>query len=449
MNRFLRIFLFAFLLLFHRKVDAQNHLERYIVQGLASNESIKQQQFILEKNLFALQEAKALFLPNVNFNTTYTLAGGGRTVDFPVGDLLNPVYGTLNKMTGTNDFPSLQNQSILLNPHNFYDLKVRTTYPIINAEIAINKKLKSQQYDLQKIEIDVFKRELVKDIKVAYYQYLQATEAIKIYENALVLVNENVRVNNSLYNNQKVNRTALSRSNNEVLKMTSQITNAKQKQNNAKSYLNFLLNHPLDNEVLVDKIEAIPMQNLNIEASLINREELQKLNTAKVINESLLSLANSAKMPKLNSFLDLGSQGFDFKVNNKTPYYFLGLSLEWNIFSGDKNKAKVNQAIADGKALESQTNYVEQQLALQLKLAINAFSMAITDYQTALAQVKTSEDNYRDMLRLYKEGTVLLIELLDAQNQLISAQLQTSISLFDTWIKQTEIERANASFTIK
>ncbi|GGD79765.1 hypothetical protein GCM10011514_49700 [Emticicia aquatilis] len=449
MNRFLRISIFAFLLLFHRKVDAQNHLEKYITQGLASNESIKKQQFILEKNLYALQEAKALFLPAVNLNTTYTLAGGGRTVDFPVGDLLNPVYGTLNKMTGTNDFPSLQNQSILLNPNNFYDLKVRTTYPIINAEIALNKKLKSQQYDLQKIEIDVFKRELVKDIKVAYYQYLQATEAIKIYENALVLVNENERVNNSLFNNQKVNRTALSRSNNEVLKMTSQIKNAKQKQNNAKAYLNFLLNRPLDTEVLVDKIEAIPIQNLNVEASLTNREELQKLNTAKAIYESLLSLAKSAKMPKLNSFLDLGSQGFNFKVNNKTPYYFLGLSLEWNIFSGDKNKAKVSQALADGKALEAQTNYVEQQLALQVKLAINAFSMAITNYQTALSQAKTSEDNYRDMLRLYKEGTVLLIELLDAQNQLISAQLQTNISLFDTWIKQTEIERANASFTIK
>ncbi len=449
MSRFLSTFLFAFLLLFNRKVDAQNYLEKYIVQGLASNESIKQQRFILERNLYALQEAKALFLPSVNLNTTYTLAGGGRTVDFPIGDLLNPVYGTLNKVTASSDFPTLQNQSILLNPNNFYDLKVRTTYPIINAEIAINKKLKSQQYDLQKIEIDVFKRELVKDIKVAYYQYLQATEAIKIYENALVLVNENVRVNNSLYNNQKVNRTALSRSNNEVLKMTSQITNAKQKQNNAKSYLNFLLNRPLDTEVLVDKIEAIPIQKPDTETSLTNREELQKLNTAKAINESLLSLANSAKMPKLNSFLDLGSQGFYFKVNNKTPYYFLGLSLEWNIFSGAKNKAKVSQAIAEGKALESQTNYVEQQLALQLKLATNAFSMAIIDYQTALAQVKTSEDNYRDMLRLYKEGTVLLIELLDAQNQLITAQLQTNISLFDTWIKQTEIERANASFTIK
>jgi hypothetical protein len=48
--------------------------------------------------------------------TDYFMAGGGRTVDFPVGDLLNPVYTTLNQLTGGNNFPQVTNQSILLNP---------------------------------------------------------------------------------------------------------------------------------------------------------------------------------------------------------------------------------------------------------------------------------------------------------------------------------------------
>ena len=43
------------------------------------------------------------------------------------------------------------------------------------------------------------------------------------------------------------------------------------------------------------------------------------------------------------------------------------------------------------------------------------------------------------MFRLYKEGQALFIELLDAQNQLVTAKLQLNISLFDTWIKATEI----------
>ena len=428
---------------------AQQQLDKYIQYGLVNNESIKQQQFVLEKNLYALKEAKSLFLPNVSFNGGYTLAGGGRTVDVPIGDLMNPVYSTLNQLTASNNFPQVKNQNILLNPNNFYDVKLHTIYPIINAELVYNKKIKSQQYDLQKIEIDVYKRELAKEIKIAYYNYLQATAAIQIYENALLLVKENERINTSLFNNDKVNRTAVIRSTNEVTKISAQLNTGKQTQANAKAWFNFLLNQPLTTEVLTDPINDIPDVSIVNDTAVNKREELLKLNTAKAINDNLIELANVYKKPKLNSFLDIGSQGFDFKVNNKTPYYFFGLSLEYNIFSGGKNKYRVKQAEADSKNITSQTSYVEQQLGLQVKISVNTFKAAVINYQAAVSQVSASEKYYKDMLRLYKEGTSLFIELLDAQNQLVSARLQANISLYDTWIKQAEIERANAGLIIK
>jgi outer membrane protein TolC len=428
---------------------AQNNLENYVLQGLENNESIKQQQIVLNKNLYAFQEAKSLFLPNVIFNTTYTVAGGGRTVDFPVGDLLNPVYKSLNQLTASRNFPEVQNQSILLNPDNFYDIKFRTTYPIINAELAYNKKIKSQQYDLQKIEIAVYKRELAKEIKIAYYNFLQTTEGIKVYENALLLVNENLRINTSLFNNQKINRTAVVRSTNEVTKITAQLNAAKQNQANAKAYFNFLLNQPLLTDITIDNITSIPDATIIADTTVNKREELLKLSAVTAINKNLIGLTNTYKTPKLNSFLDVGSQGFDFAINNKTPYYFVGLSLEWPIFTGGKNKYKVKQAEADLKVTESQISYVQQQLALQVKVAINSYTAAVSNYQAALSQVASSEKYYKDLLKLYKEGTALYIELLDAQNQLVAAQLQANISLFDTWIKHAEIERANAGLLIQ
>src|SRR5687768_576203 len=135
----------ALLLLRFIGAYAQTSLDAYINTALDNNETIKQQQFLLTKSLYALKEAKSLFLPSVGFNGTYTLAGGGRTVDIPVGDLMNPVYKTLNQLTGTSNFPQIENQSVLLNPNNFYDAKIRTTYPIINAEIEYNRKIKTQQ----------------------------------------------------------------------------------------------------------------------------------------------------------------------------------------------------------------------------------------------------------------------------------------------------------------
>ena len=444
MKKQLKIFLA--LILFQYSF-AQEKLDNYIKNGLENSEIIKQQNIKLNHSLYALKEAKSLFLPNVAFNSTYTIADGGRTIDFPIGDLLNPVYSSLNQLTNSNNFPQLQNQSILLNPNNFLDTKIHTTLPIINAESIYNKRIKQQQYDLQKIEIDIYKRELVKEIKLAYFNYLKANEVISILENALKLVQENQRINNSLFKNDKINRTSVVRSDNEVTKINVQLETAKLTKANAQNYFNFILNNALDSKIEIDDYKQIP--NFDTQITIDNREELNKLNCAKDINNNVIKLSNAFQIPKLNGFLDLGTQAFDFEFNNKSRYYFAGLSLEWSLFSGNKNKYKVKQAELESKIIASQISNVEQQLKLQLQIAQNKFQTAINQYNSSQSQVETSQKYYSDIFKLYKEGQALFIELLDAQNQLITAQIQANISLYETWIANAEIERANASFNLK
>lgn len=429
--------------------NAQSKLDNYVRQGIESNQSIRQQAFILEKNMYALKEAKSMFLPDVTFSTTYTKADGGRTIDFPTGDLLNGVYATLNQLTGSNSFPQLQNQRILLNPDNFYDAKFRTTLPILNAELIYNKRIKSQQVDLQKAEVLLYKRELVKEIKTAYYNYLKATNAILIYQSFLQLVEEGERINTKLYDNSKINRTAVIRSQNEVSKINAALTTAKKTEESARYYFNFLLNRPLTDSILVDEIATLPYQDQLQNNDVSGREELSKLKISKDINENLTGLSKSYLIPKIGTYLDLGSQSFDWKFNQNSRYYFLGVSLEWNLFSSGKNTYRIKQTIADKQAITSQTDYVQQQLLTELKVRQASMQSTIAQYQAARSQLKASHTYYSDMAKLYKEGMAIYIELLDAQNQWIDAQLQANIALFDTWISFTAIERANASFNIQ
>ncbi|MBE8720872.1 TolC family protein [Sphingobacterium pedocola] len=428
---------------------AQTKLDSYIRQGIASNQSINQQNFILEKNVYALGEAKSMFLPNVAFSTTYTKADGGRTIDIPVGDLMNNVYATLNQLTGSNSFPQLQNQRELLNPDNFYDAKFRITQPILNAELRYNKKIKSKQIDLQKTEVLLYKRELVKEIKTAYYNYLKATNAVQIYQSYLKLVTEGERVNRSLFDNGKINRTAVVRSQNEVSKIEAAIVEAIKTQESAQYYFNFLLNRPLSDDISVDEISDLPADDLLRADNISNREELSKLMIAKNINEDLTGLARSYLIPKIGANLDLGSQAFDLKFNRDSRYYLFGISLEWNLFASGKNNYRIKQTIAEQHAIASQTDYVEQQLFTELKVRQANMQRAIAQYHAAQSQLNTSQIYYHDMSKLYKEGMAIYIELLDAQNQWIDSQLQANIALFDTWISFSAIERANASFNIQ
>lgn len=427
----------------------QDRLKDYIAEGLGSNQGIKQQNFLLERNVLALAEAKTMFLPSVSFSTTYTKASGGRTIDFPTGDLLNGVYSTLNQITGTGAFPNLPNESIQLFPDNFYDAKFRTTMPLINAELMYNKRIKARQVDLQRAEVMVYKRELVKEIKTAYYQYAKAINAVKIYETSLGLVQEGKRINQTLFDNEKVNRTGVMRSTNEVARINASLISARQTKESARNYFNFLLNRPLTDSVEIDSIGTLPEMDLLLAGDVAGREELAKLNLAQEINTNLAGLAKSYIVPKVGTFIDLGSQAFDWKFNSRSRYYFWGVSLDWDLFAFGKNNYRIKKAVAEKKSIAAQTDYIAHQLLTELKVRQNQLQSDVAQYQSARSQLRTAQTYYNDQLKLYREGVAIYIELLDAQNQLINARLDANIALFDTWISQALIERANASFTFQ
>ncbi|CAD0000475.1 TolC family protein [Flavobacterium salmonis] len=424
---------------------SQSKLDAYIAAGLKNNEVIKQHNFDINKSMYALKEAHALFYPTVSLNGSYTKAQGGRTIDIPIGDMLNPVYSTLNQITNSNAFPALENQSVLINPDNFYDAKIHTTMPLLNFEIIYNKRIKTQQASLQKTELEIYQRELVKEIKIAYYKYLQSVEGVKIYEDALALVKENQRVNQSLFKNDKINRTAVLRSDNEVKRIQANLETAIQNSKNAQSYFNFLLNQKLDTAIETDQNETLPAEAISENTQ--SREELQKLTTVKELNDNVSKLTQSYWFPKVNGFADFGIQDFDFEADKQSRYYFAGVGLEWNIFSGNKNKFKLKQAEEDSKKISSQIDNVKQQLLLQFQVSQNNLKSALEQYYADKSQKESAKKYNEDITKLYKEGQAIYIELLDAQNQWVNAQLNTNIALYNSWIAYAELERANATFT--
>lgn len=419
-------------------------LDGYIQEGITNSDALKQQQFQLQKNLYALEEAKGLFLPSVNLNGTYTLAAGGRSISIPVGDLMNPVYATLNELTGTNQFPQIENVNENFNPNNFYDVKIRAAYPIVNQDIRYNKQLKEQMIDFQQTDIDIYKQELAKDIRLAYFQYLQASEATRIYQNALTLLRESLRVNQKLYENDMINRTAVTRSESEMTKVEAQLTEAQNNVQNAAAYFNFLLNKPLDTPIAED--ETLTQIDYNFqtafEGSTEGRDELRKLAVAQSLNQTALKLNESYQLPKVNAFVDMGSQGFDFEVGNGSFYAIGGVSIDLPIYNGNRNKQKIKMAEMDVAMVQAQRAQVADQLELQLTMAVRDYQSALQIFKSSQTQVASAKRYFDDVTKLYREGQALYIEYLDARNELTNAELQQSISLFTVWQKWTEVQRA-------
>ncbi len=423
-------------------------LPGYINEGLSHNLVLQEKTISLEKSLLALKEAKSLFLPTSYFETQYTLAQGGRAIEFPVGDLLNPVYSTLNQLTNSTQFPQIKNVSEQFLPNNFYDVRIKTSMPIINTDLKYNKQIKEQQQVLDQTSIDQYRRELVKEIKVAFYSYQLATEAQHIYENALVLVQQNLRQMQSMLANGKGLPAYVSRASSEVKNVETQVQNAANERMKARAYFNFLLNKPISDSVVTITPKLPATTILESTESIANREELKLLQTAKQVYGLQEKMYKSFRTPKLNAFVDLASQGFDFKVTNKSFFYLGGIQLSFPIFTGNRNLYKIEGSRIEQRAIDLRTTSTRQQLELA---AFNSRNNALTSYNNytaSLQQQEAAQQYFKLIDRGYKEGVNSFIEFLDARNQLTTAQLQVTIQQYRYLAALASYERETASYTI-
>jgi outer membrane protein len=453
----IRLVIFILLILTGAPLRAQKSaiLDTYIKEGLANNASLKTQQFDIEKSYTALEEAKTLFLPRVNFQMQYTLALGGRNIQFPIGDLLNPVYSTLNKLTQSSNFPSVENQSINFLPNNFHDTKLHAVYPILNKEIFYNREIKKELISIEQAKINVYKRELVKNIKLAYIQYAQANHAVSIYKNALNLVRESLRVNEKLVKNEVATNASVLKAKMEISKVENSIIEAENNIKNAAAYFNFLLNKPLDSKIDLDSdminsksdTKGAP-QYLSVNSTELQakREEFAQIQGYERTIGLQKKMNESYKSPKLGASFDAGFQGFGFKIWDKQAYGLLGLQLDIPLYTGKIEKTKIQQNAIELKKMQAQTTEVLQQIQLQIQVAKTNLETAHEAFKVNDAELISSKEYYRLTERRYREGQALQIEVVDARTQMTTAELKRSLAQFTVLMREIELERADAGY---
>jgi len=432
---------------------AQEVLDAYVSEGLESNLVLKQRNVSLEKATYALREAQGLFLPTVALQAGYQTADGGRNIPLPIGDLLNPVYRTLNELTGSGSFPEIDNETINFLPRNYYDAHIRTTLPLINTDIRANKQIQEQQLKLSELDVAVYKRELVKDIKVAYFNYLSALRAADVYRSALEVAKEGQRTNQKLVEAGKGLPAYVLRSNGEVAEAEAKLTEAEANARNAQGYFNSLLNRPeatevdtaFDQETALLQAAAAMQQD---SATGAGREELRSLSTAIDIRSTMLKMNRQFAVPKLNAFLDLGSQSEGFRFNGQTRYYLAGLQLEFPIFSGNRNKYKVAQSHLDFENAQLQLAQAEQQLKLANSVAYRNLRSAWKSYQSARSQLEAAQAYRRLITKGYQAGSNSYIETVDARNQYTTAQMAVWVSTYQVLSAAANLEREQASYLL-
>ncbi|MCB0667115.1 MAG: TolC family protein [Saprospiraceae bacterium] len=408
-----------------------------------NNHQLKSHEFELENARLSMEEAKAMYRPTVTFGTQYTLASGGRAIDFPVGDLLNPVHNTLNELTGSQQFPQLSNQTILFLPNNFYDARFRIQQPVYYPDLSLNRQAKGLEQELRGLEIKAYKRLLVKEFMDAYFQWKQSLQAIEIYAQAEQLIQEAARSTGSMIRNGVALPSALARIKGELATVTAQQIEAKAIEENAWSYLIFIAGDP-DLSRIEMSIDLIELPEVNAGENN-RREELQQLDLGLRLNQLAVDKEDNFFKPTLGVQLDLGSQDFDFGLQ---PYGLLGINFNWNLFDGNRHRLRRQQALTKIEVNKERKIQVQKQFDLQVGIARNNLAAAIDQALTFRPRIEAGESTYHDVEKKYKSGSANYLELLDARIQLTQAQITYLVSRFQAWTKWSEYQYNSALYPI-
>lgn len=425
-------------------------LKDYLKFGLENNLALQQKRLSYNKSLQALKEARGLFFPEISVNARYSVADGGRMIDIPVGDMMNPVYSTLNQILQEDRFSPINNEHIPFLRPTEQETKASLVQPIFNTLIWYNYQIKKGISEVESLDVDVYKRELVAEIKKAYYNYMKSLQLAALYDQTLEIVHENLRVNRSLFKNDKVTIEAIYRSEAEISGIEQKIAFAGKQVKLARSYFNFLLNRPLGHDILLSDSNAriLPDKALSHyqEKALQKREEIDQMNHYMQLASNQINLNKGNYYPVLMGAVDYGFQGEAYRFTDKDDYFMASLVMRWSLFNGTRKHAKLQQAKINQQMIGFQEHELVNQISLQVIEAYYDLIAAEKAIHAAQDRFESATKAFRIIDKKYNNGQVNLLAYLDARNAMTQAGIGKIMSEYDYHALYADFERVTGIY---
>lgn len=296
----------------------------------------------------------------------------------------------------------------------------------------------------------------VVDVSKAYYDLLLTLEQIRILDENLVRQEKQYNDARSRFEVGLVDKTDYQRASITLANIRSDRNRANEAVKAKQAYLKQLMGLPIENDLKLaydyNKMQQAVLLDTTEIVDFANRVELQQLR----VQQELLILNTSYNkwsfLPTLSAFINYNSNYFNNELSQlydqAYPTSALGLQLSVPIFQGTRRIQNLKVA-----QLEEQRAEVEVENA---RKAIN------TEYQTALANYKsdyyewlTLQENMKaaqevyDIIRLqYEEGIKAYVDLIVAETDLRTTQLNYYNALFGVLASKLDYQRAIGSINI-
>jgi len=292
----------------------------------------------------------------------------------------------------------------------------------------------------------------------AYGNVLLARESVEVLENNKESIEKTLYETRKLYENGLTDEESVDQLQITLSNLENQLNFSRRNEHITKQFLNLVMGREIGLGLeLSDDLEAVAMQKMGLE--LMDKEMSLEDNVdyrlVKNLNQQRfyeLKSARSAALPTLSTFVNYGGQSFSDRFNffaQGQPWFgqsIWGVDLRIPIFSSLGRSASTQRAKIALEQAKTELKETEERLYLEFETSKNDFILAVEQYSTRKKNLALAERIEEKNQIKYSEGVATSFELLQAQNQLYSAQSEYLTSMIEVISAKTRLENVLSSF---
>jgi outer membrane protein TolC len=416
------------------------NLDQCIVYALQNQPALRQSslEILIARKTNAINISA--WIPQVNLSGTFTHYDPLPTTfspntSNPDGPLINGHSGFINTF-----LPQLSATQTIINPDVLYATR--------SAHLLVSEA--QQSNDSSKIN-------LITNVSKAFYSLLLTLEQMKVLQDDTVRLGKTLRDAYHQYIGGIVDKTDYKEATILLNNSKAQLKQAKESVNPQYATLKQLMGFPPDKEFSVSIDTAQMMREIIFDTTqkleYEKRIEYQQLLTTKSLQQLLVKYYKNQFLPSLSAFYnytyEYESNTFPTFLNQGYPYSYLGASISIPLFTGMRRMESIQKAKLQGQQIDWALVSLKSNIYSEYAAALANYKSNLFDLNILRENVAMAKDVYGVVSLQYKQGLIAYLNVITAESNLISSEINYQNALFQLLLSKVDLEKAMGKTPVK
>lgn len=345
---------------------------------------------------------------------------------------------------------NINGQNITMGQKNNSTLTFQADQSILSPELFQASKAAKYVREGNNLNLESTKINTVVDVSKAYYDILTSEEQIKIINENIARLDRQYKEANARYEVGLVDKTDYKRAQISLNNANAQLKSATEMRKYKYDYLKMLLAIPAEEGV------SLSFANQNMESNILldttellqiaNRVEFKQLENVKKIQELNTQYQKWNFLPRLGAYanytMNYRNDEFSNLYKDNIPNSSVGLSLSVPIFTGTKRIQEIKKSELQEERIALDIQNLENQISTEYSAAMASYRANMNEWRNSKGNMELSEEVYNTIKLQYDAGVKTYLELMTAETDLKTSQLNYLNALYAVLSSKLDIQKA-------